>query len=352
MIFALTMKKLKILFCGKDRFEYHRTAVIIKGLQKIENVELDFFILKSKSREEGNQLLNLSSDFDYVFVPSFRHKDVRWVKRHSHCPLIFDPLISTYLTKVIDYKHYHKAPIKFIFDRVVLRSADILLADTAMMKEYYHKIFKIPLERIIVVPVGFIEEDFQLINQPLNSKFTVGFYGSFVPLQGSDIIVEAARILKNYDISFVIIGSGAKYNFFKNKIRQYQLENIDLKGWLPYRQLAEELSAFDIALGIFGASGKAKRVIPNKLFHYAALGKCIITADHPAIHEIFSSNTNIVLIPPIAEILSQKILELREQNDRRYEIGQCAQNLIRSNYSDLNIANIIYEDLTERLKIT
>jgi len=107
---------IKILFCGKDSFSYHRTSVMVKGIEKCNDIVAEKLTLSGRDRKNADVLKTRSTDVDFVFVPAFRHKDVAWVKKHSSAPVVFDPLISEYLTKVIDYGHWYKAPTKYLLD--------------------------------------------------------------------------------------------------------------------------------------------------------------------------------------------------------------------------------------------
>ncbi len=339
---------MKILFCGKDKFSYHRTRVLIEGLKKIENVSCSTFSISARDASNAQKLKELSIDVDYVIVPAFRHKDVRWVKKNSQAPVVFDPLISEYLTKVIDYGQWYKAATKYLFDRRTLNGADFLLADTEAMKSYYTRNFGFPAQRICVVPVGYISDDFVPKNHPTSDRdFHVGFYGSFVPLQGADVIAKAAFLLKNENLVFDMIGNGATYNNFLKIKEQNKLSNIKLHGWLPYEQLSDTIAEFDICLGIFGRSGKAARVIPNKLFHYGAMQKCMITRDSSAIREIFDPNKNIIVVEPMAEKLAEAILEIKKNQIRKQYIAEAGHQLISTMFNEKIIANRLVDFLRD-----
>jgi glycosyltransferase involved in cell wall biosynthesis len=115
-------------------------------------------------------------------------------------PLVFDPLISKYLTKVHDYQTARKYSLRgmrnYLKDKLPLDVADFVLCDTEHHREYFVATFKVLPEKMAVLPVGFVEDDFQPIDMSSgDGLFRVGFYGSFMPLPGIRKIVEAARLL-------------------------------------------------------------------------------------------------------------------------------------------------------------
>ena len=339
---------MRILFCGKDSFTYHRTRVLIEGLRKHPHAGCELFSITGRNRENGKELSKRSAEADFVLVPAFRHKDVGWVKQYSRAPVVFDPLISTFLTRVVDYGHYHKAPMKYLFDLTTLRKADLLISDTLEMKKYYSRRYGIAEDRIGVVQDGYItDEFFPTENKHSDAMFHAGFYGSFVPLQGADIIAEAAALLRNEDIVFEIIGAGAMYASFERFIQKNKLNNVIRHGWLRHDQLPDAIGRLDLCLGIFGRSGKAARVVPNKLFHYAAKKKCIVTRESPALYEVFHPGHDIVAIGCHADALAESILDLKRDAVRREQIAAEAYKTISEGFTELKIAEALLSFLKE-----
>ena len=77
--------------------------------------------------------------------------------------------------------------------------------------------------------------------------------------------------------------------------------------------LIERVAQADICLGIFGATDKARRVVPNKVYQTLALGKAVITAETPAVCEVFTSGEEMVTVPPgDPELLAGAIRALAE----------------------------------------
>ncbi len=73
--------------------------------------------------------------------------------------------------------------------------------------------------------------------------------------------------------------------------------NVEHVPWVEYELLPAELHRAGCALGIFGTSGKASRVIPNKAFQAIACGTPLVTADTPAARELLVDGESALLVP-------------------------------------------------------
>lgn len=177
------------------------------------------------------------------------------------------------------------------------------------------------------------------INIKLMEKFKVYFHGKFIPLQGVQYIVEAAKILdKHEDIEFNIIGKGQTYREVTELARKININNVNFIDRVPYHDLPKMLLEADICLGVFGDTAKTKRVIPNKIYESIALAKPVITADTVAIRELFEDRENILLCRVSdAEDLANKVLELKENSDLRGKIEDNGYKLFKEKCSPQKI---------------
>ncbi len=321
--------------------EYPRNDVIITGLKEI-GVEVDTRHVEWSSpfwrtRRLNTLLRKKPVSTDIVFVPSFCHHEVPVVRRHTKKPLFFDPLISRYESKINDYKTAARWSIhalsNYLADKRALNAADIVFADTQEHKKFFCEKYRIPEEKVKVLYVGYNAHDFSPEEKETkeNGRIKVGFYGSFIPLHGIDVIIGAANILrKRSDILFELVGAGHTFDKIEKQIKSFGLKNVRLTGKVKYVQLPDKIRSWDICLGIFGSSKKTDMVIPNKVFHYSACGKPIITKKTKAVEEIFTNGKNIMLCESRPESLAGCIVRYVENSSLRRNMGKDAEFVIRN----------------------
>src|SRR5262249_30739236 len=94
-----------------------------------------------------------------------------------------------------------------------------------------------------------------------------------------------------------------------------------------------ELHACGCALGIFGTSEKARRVIPNKVFQALACGAPVVTGDTPAMREL--GDDAALLVPPgDADALAEAVRSLAAGQSRQRELAERGLETYRSRASE------------------
>ncbi len=335
---------MKILVTGKYEQAYNRNHVLLRGLDKL-GIELIEFPYLKRNKNVKDRIRVLSYDCDFVFLPSFTHLDVPFVRKLTSKPILFDPLISRYLSKVFDYKavwKYSPRALKnYLKDSRAFKYSDLIFADTLSHKKYFIDRFDVDPAKIVVLRIGVDTDYFfpTLAEKNSGEKIIVGFYGSFIPLHGLEKIIIAAKLLEQrMDIEFQIYGHGPGYSQIQNLILKLGLKNVHLKGWIEYSSLNAAINNMDICLGIFGDSLKAELVIPNKIYHYAACRKPIITADTKGINEIFKNGENIALVKNDPSSIAKTIENLTENIELTKKIAANAYELVTTSYNEKMIA--------------
>ncbi|MFW5851492.1 MAG: glycosyltransferase family protein [Bacteroidota bacterium] len=347
---------MKIIFTGNYSAGYNRISIILEGLKNLPEITVIEYPIQNKKKCNIQELRSVLKQGDVIFLPSFTHKYVRFIKRHTDKPICFDPLISKYMTKVLDYKlvwKYSPRALKNYYkDKRALSACDFMLADTNTHKEYYAKSFSISRSKIFVLPIGVNTDDFKphTIKNKNNLITKVGFYGGFIPLQGVSNIIEAARLLSNKPhIQFELVGNGFEYSDMVKKAESYKLQNLAFIDWQDFHKLPDIISSWDICLGIFGNTPKADVVIPNKIFHYAALGKPIISKKTPAIYELFSESS-IALCSSQPQEIADTIEYLISDPIKRCQLAENALHVAQSN-NHRHIASSFVKILSQGLQM-
>jgi glycosyltransferase involved in cell wall biosynthesis len=89
-----------------------------------------------------------------------------------------------------------------------------------------------------------------------------------------------------------------------------------------------------VCLGVFGTSGKAQRVIPNKVFDALATARPALTADTEGVREVLVHGDNAYLCPPgDPGALAEAITALKCDEELRNRIAQRGHELFRERFS-------------------
>jgi glycosyltransferase involved in cell wall biosynthesis len=242
---------------------------------------------------------------ELVWVPCFRQRDAaaaaRWAKRRG-VPLLFDPLISAWDKQVFERGKFTpddpRARKLRERERRLFAAAGLVLADTGAHRAFFVESFGLDDDRVAVVPVGAEETLFEpsppraLAGRPVE----VLFFGSFIGLQGPQTIVEAAHLYDGPPVAWHLLGAGPLLDACREAAAG--LSTMTFEPWLAYESLPARIGRADILLGVFGASAKAGRVIPNKVFQALACGRPVITRAAPAYPEALKDSEGIAFIPP------------------------------------------------------
>jgi glycosyltransferase involved in cell wall biosynthesis len=262
--------------------------------------------------------------------------------------LIFDPLVSRYETRVLDRgdagEGSAQARYNWHIDRVSMRMADLVLADTAAHAAFYVSEFDIDKNKVHTLYLGYDDSVFGVLpaREP-DGFFRVLFYGSFLPLHGTHVIVEAAEMLDD-GFRFRIVGSGQTMDDFKKRADGMDDGKIELSGNVPEMELPGLISGADAVLGVFGTTPKTGMVIPNKVYQAMASGRPVVTGDTPAVRELFTPGENVICVPPgDSEALAEMLRKLRDDREFAASVSREGGRLVREEYNPEKVASRLLE---------
>jgi glycosyltransferase involved in cell wall biosynthesis len=243
------------------------------------------------ARAELRLVRRVAGAFDAVVVGYPGHVDVPAARRAcGDAPLVLNPLVSLADTLVQDRGRFRAgslaARVLAGVDRRALDAAEVVVADTHAHAELFASL---GARRCEVCFVGADERVFHPDDARRDSH--VLFVGKLIPLHGVETILAAARLLP--DTPFRVVGSGQL-----DAALAARPPNVEWVPWIQYERLGEEYRLAGCALGVFGTSAKASRVIPNKAFHALACATPLVTADTPGVRELLTDRVDARLVPP------------------------------------------------------
>jgi glycosyltransferase involved in cell wall biosynthesis len=315
---------MRVLYFGTYERDYPRNAQVISCLRRA-GVEVDEHHVAvwdgrrdswragvgAAARLAAAELRLLrrpASTYDALIVGYPGHFDLPAARRAARGrPIVFNPLVSLADTFVADRGRFRpgsaSARTLAAVDRRAFRAADVVVADTRAHADHFADLAGLPHDRIEVAFVGAEDRLFAPGRCP-NDPFTVLFVGKLIPLHGLETILAAARSAD--ELHFRLVGSGQL-----DELARGRPENVDWVPWVDYERLPEELHRAGCALGIFGTSAKALRVIPNKAFQALACATPLVTGDTPGSRELLVDGESALLVPPgDAEALAQALRRL------------------------------------------
>lgn len=336
----------KVLWWGRSDVNYSRNRIVRQLFISLGWEIIDFSPRLSALGDIEASLISLPI-VDLVWLPCFRQRDVRaacrWAKKKK-IPLVFDPLISAYDKQVWERNKFSegsKQAEKLLqWEQALFQSVDYLVADTARHAKFYADKMQVDATKIVVLPVGAEESLFMPMSRNdtgLNRPLRILFYGSYIALQGPEIIAKAVQLYDGSDVEWIFIGDGPLRKHVQQALQG--LDCVHFLDWVPYVDLAEKIAQADICLGVFGSTEKTQRVIPNKVYQALACGRPVITSESdvyplPLKEQADSglffvrANDAVALANKVAELAAQPELILQSRENARQSYQQYFSNTV------------------------
>jgi glycosyltransferase involved in cell wall biosynthesis len=129
------------------------------------------------------------------------------------------------------------------------------------------------------VPVDKAEAIASCPEIPNDDSFKVCFTGNIGQAQGLEILPQAAKLLKDENVKFIIVGDGRNRDNFEKAIKENEVEEkFKLVGRHPAEKIPVMLGCCDAAFLSFQKEELWTKTIPAKLQSYMACGMPIIGA--------------------------------------------------------------------------
>ncbi len=318
MKFEQQVKDKSVLFITTKNLDYLRNT---QEIRIIEEHAKECKVIGSNDKKYVKRLIHIywnlfkekTKKFDCVFIgfaPQLILPVMPWKFKKNF--VLIDFFISMFDTFVCDRQKFKPnsliAKIMLWLDKKTLKKADMVICDTKAHGKYFCDDLGCGEDKIEVL---YLEGDASIYYprtvEKKDHRYMVLYFGSILPLQGVDIVLGAADLLKDDDrFSFEIIGP-------TNGMKRPEGEHIRYYEWLSQTELAEHIAASDLCLaGHFNKHiNKALRTIPGKAYIYETMEKKMILGENSATHELYSEDEKHFFVEMgSAKALADKIVEV------------------------------------------
>lgn len=225
------------------------------------------------------------------------------------------------------------------------RNADHIITITDDMKINIMK-KGVPEDKISVVrnwidtdKVKHISREDNLLFDELKlprDRFYVVYAGNLGKVQGVDVILKTASLMKNYkDIKFVIFGNGSEEENLKKIVKDKHLDNVLILPLQPIERVSEVYSMADVSI-ISCTPGTGGSGMPSKTWTIMAAGVPIIASfDMPSEMEriIEEAECGFCTRAGDENELTEKIIQIFGDSRLKKCLGQNARRYVEKNVS-------------------
>ena len=293
-----------VVAVGSRRLDYPRDCDWAKFLNQapINLVDLSTkttFVAKSSASERFSWIRNLifrhfswaiklrsilSSIRDYetnfIFIYKNNHLLLLLCALIKSCSkseaiIVYDSWISLSLKSKTTKQPAFISRLAMYFEQQALSRADRLITLSEKYSSYYSKTYGLDESQYIVpISAGSVWENAPKKTSISNASFA--YWGNFLEQHGVDVILEAAKLLKDENLKIYIIGKGKLRAHLEQQSKAEKIDNIVFKGYLNDTELIELVDTTVACFGHLKPLHDYDLVLPNKAIQSLSRGKPII----------------------------------------------------------------------------
>lgn len=353
----------KIVYVATRDPSYSRVTIVDRGLsahfhvQRIVSYRRHYLwrFLEVAAKLLYARITGKWRDVDAVFVGFMAQPILPLVRVLWRGTIVCDAFFSLYDTMVYDKRRAKPgsllARVCFWLDRMMVQHADLCFTDTNEHAAYFRETFGPGQARLVRLWVSATDKPLPTRRANESTTTNVFFWGNYIPLQGVETIVQAAHELSNEDVAFTLTGRGQTRAACEQLCRDLGVSSIRFVDWMTLDEINQQAHHSDVALGIFGATPKAARVIPNKVYQALAMGIPVITRNSPAAAELLRDGHDALLIDAASPLaLADAIRWVRDHRNEAEAMAVRGQQTFNTITHPVCVARILHDELSPLLE--
>lgn len=194
------------------------------------------------------------------------------------------------------------------------------------------------------------EEEVRAVEQEfaLAESFVVSYIGTIGMAHRADVLLEAAKRCDDRDITFVVVGEGARREALADRAEASDLDNFRLVPKQPRSRVPALLAASDVSLVHLRDEPLFETVVPSKLFEAMAMGNPVIHGVRGESRDIVeAANAGIPVEPDSPEAIVRAARRLKDDHEMYSEMSRCGMDYVRTHHDRTRLADRFHEILRE-----
>lgn len=229
-------------------------------------------------------------------------------------------------------------PIDKMVDKIYRETGTIFTTSPSFVRAIVNR--KVPVDKNKVHYWPQYAEEFYRPMEPAaidgiddDGSYKIAFTGNIGTAQGLDVLPKAAKLLKDDNVKFVIVGDGRYQPEFERQIDQLGVrDKFVMIPRVPAERVPEILRSVDAGFISFNKTPLWENTIPAKLQSYMACGKAIIaSASGETERVIKDACCGVCCEIANAEALSDGIRRLMQMNSS--ELGMKARKYFEATFN-------------------
>jgi glycosyltransferase involved in cell wall biosynthesis len=227
------------------------------------------------------------------------------------------------------------------------RNANIVISMLPNLKEYMIS-RGLKTDKLLIVPNGIDPEEWKIDPQTLpesvvklfsklkdEDKYIVGYAGSHGIANALNTLLDSAKIMKDEQLAFVLVGDGPEKSKLKQFAEENELDNVWFIEPVKKKQIPSLLKCFDIAyLGWKRQPIYRYGISPNKLMDYMMAGKPILHAVEASNDPVKEAKCGLTVAPEDSAALAdgiKKLINIPEAT--RTAMGKRGREFVMKNHT-------------------
>ena len=232
------------------------------------------------------------------------------------------------------------------------RDADVVVSMLPVVAEHM-KAHGLDLRKLHIVPNGVALEEWQSAPRPLapelaaylaalrrGGRTIVGYAGSHGLPNALDVLLDAAALMRDDKISFVLVGDGHEKKRLVERVRSEGLEHVAMLAPVPKAQIPALLAMFDIAyIGWQRVPIYRFGIAPNKLMDYMMAGRAVLHSVEAGNDPVAEADCGLTVEPESAPAVVEGLRELAAKTpEGRALMGDRGHEFVVANHSYQGLA--------------